>query len=143
MKGLLNSLPQGVAFAISGGIGNIIFFGLDQVINEWNPFEWQKIAVSFTVSYLISVWFQHLLHQVLVFGSSSNYWSSLFATYATYALSIVASPICSSFFSTYLGASQSTCWLLTVGSTGVMNYFLVSKAMDEKGPEVRNESKKN
>mmetsp|Transcript_33457 Transcript_33457/g.42123 ORF Transcript_33457/g.42123 Transcript_33457/m.42123 type:complete len:144 (-) Transcript_33457:196-627(-) len=141
MKAILGSIPQSIGFAISGGLGNVIFFYLDKLVYQSNPYDWQKVSVSWAISYLISVWFQHLLHQALVFGMSSNYWSSLFVTYATYSLSIVISPFLSSFFS-YMGISHSMCWFLTVGSTGVLNYFLVSKAMDtEKDESTKQEMK--
>jgi hypothetical protein len=38
----LGKLPQSVRFAISGGLGNIAFFYLDQAVLALNPFLWQK-----------------------------------------------------------------------------------------------------
>ncbi|KAG5178470.1 hypothetical protein JKP88DRAFT_80881 [Tribonema minus] len=128
---VLSFLPQPLRFAISGGLGNLCFFFIDKAVYMYNPFDWQKATVSWAVSYLISVWLQHSLHTLLVFGRSSEggYWTSLAVTYATYSVSIALSPVVNAALINYVGLSHSLAWFGTLASTGVLNYFTVSKAM--------------
>jgi putative flippase GtrA len=87
-------------------------------------------TVSWAVSYLLSVWLQHALHLLLVFGAAKGgYWRSLFVMYATYSVSIALSPLVNAGLINYLHTSHTLAWFGTVASTGILNYFTVSAAM--------------
>ena len=46
---------------------------------------------AFTVAYIISIWFQHILHSQLVYGWGDSYWKGLVACYTGYSFALVAS----------------------------------------------------
>lgn len=127
---MIDRIPQPIRFALAGGIGNVAFFYLDQAVYAANPFSWQRSTVSWALSYLISVWLQHFLNTILVFGRNKNgYWSSLAKTYMTYTISIVLSPIVNMGLINYLNFGHQMAWFGTLASTGMLNYFTVSAAM--------------
>ena len=71
---------------------------------------------------------QHTLNELLVFGrSKGGYWKALGITYLTYSVSLAISPFINSLLINSLGASHSVAWFGTLASTGLLNFFTVSK----------------
>lgn len=64
-----------ILFYISGGIGTALFFLLYQQMLTWTIVGGSQSA-AWTLSYLLSIIWQHLLHRHLVFGATSPYLSS-------------------------------------------------------------------
>ena len=91
-------LPQYPRFLVSGGIGNVFLFFMDEgfyklvlkkIQNDLPAFlQKNPESVSFFVAYLAQIVIQHYLHAMLVFGRDSintkeKYLKTLKATYAT------------------------------------------------------------
>lgn len=80
------------------------------------------------MAYIASIWWQHLLHRVLVFGSGAKYWTSLAMTYGTYTLSWVLSTGAQYVLTAHLFVDHRTAWALTLVGTGFLNYFTLQQA---------------
>jgi len=98
-----------------------------------NPYPWKKETVSWVISYLCSIVWQHYLHGVLVFGGaprflSFQYFKSLGKTYLAYSLSILLSSVINDFLVAWIGLEHTLAWVATVVATGILNYFTVKEA---------------
>lgn len=139
-----SSLRSFLLFNFSGGLGTAIFYFLydsmqssiaaslavpDSPLHAYSVY---SASIAWTVSYLISILFQHALHRWLVFGSGAPYCSSLVLTYIAYSLGIVLSSVLSTLFTVYLLIPHRLSFVLTLAATGIINYFTVSNAMTEK-----------
>jgi len=118
-------VPELARFMTSAGIGNILFFYIDIVLYDlviyplslhlnnlrydskgmakFLPskfmFHKNKESISFFVSYLIQIVFQHVLNAFLVHGletvsTREKYLSTLGYTYSSYFVSLIGSTIC-------------------------------------------------
>jgi len=127
-----HKLPQYPRFAISGLIGTVLFYLLYKLVFIFNPIEWHHAAVSWTISYLCSIIWQHWLHQTLVFytarGSSSmtSYLKELGLTYVSYSAGIVLSHFTMVLLVDILQFDYQLAWLFTLSFTGVVNYVFLS-----------------
>jgi hypothetical protein len=119
-------------FNLSGTIGTILFFYFDKTLfaSALNPISYQRETVTWTVSYIISILWQHSLHRLLVFGTSAPYVSSLLKVYVAYALSIASSSVINFLLVAYVGASHRQAWVLTLVITGVLNMYTVKTAFE-------------
>ena len=132
-------LPQFIRFNLSGVIGTILFqqlnsaiyYGLAEFEHEY------KSAAVFGLSYFISCLWQHALHRYLVFGATQPYFMSLIAFYATYALSIAASPVVNGLLTAGIGLSMEVAYWISISIIGLMNYFTAGAVMGEsnKNPD--------
>ena len=127
-------LPEFIRFNLSGWIGVILFQQLNSAIYySLDGFEHEyKSAVVFGVGYFISCLWQHALHRYLVFGATQPYLTSLFAFYATYAISIAASPVVNGVLTAGIGLSMEVAYWISLGAIGLLNYFTAGAVMRQK-----------
>lgn len=147
-----------VLFTLSGLIGTGLFYvvyeamqsafsqEMNKPVSPLYPYREYSAALSWTLSYAMSIVWQHALHRYLVFGPVAAYWKSLFHTYISYTLGLVLSSLFSTLFTVYLHIPHQISFGLTLGVTGVINYFTVSEAMGgdkkEKGKSGKEKSSK-
>lgn len=118
-------------FQISGAVGTALYFVLYNALLAVYPPHWPyHISVCLGLAYAASILWQHSLHRFFVFGFGAPYLRSLCATYAAYALSMVASPFITEFFVQSVGVGAQAAWFLGLIICGVLNYFTVSKAFE-------------
>ena|SRR3989338_6003053 len=123
-----------IKFLISGAIGTCIFYGMYEGLYKFLP--QFGSTLSWVVSYVISICFQHFLHSKLVFNNwdalkpifSARYNKSLIGTYLAYMLSLLLSPAIT-FLLDFLHVNYRLSFLITLNLTGVINYFTVKKAL--------------
>jgi hypothetical protein len=108
-------------FGLSGLIGTLLFKILFDVLMAACTFKQGCSAASWFVSYLLSIIWQHFLHERLVFGVSANYWESLFWTYVSYSASFVVSTALNWVLVENLHFSAGLAWFITLASTGERN----------------------
>jgi len=84
-----------------------------------------RSTLAWTVSYMISIAWQHSLHRWIVFGSRGDYWKSLIWTYASYTVSLIVSTLMNDVLTQTIKFPHQLAWVLTLGATGVLNYFAV------------------
>ena len=142
MQSFRQNIPEPTRFIISGAIGSAAFWGLNEVAVASLPASVPSpISVSFFIAYLISIWLQHFLHSVLVYGWVQSYWSGLFSTYTGYSLALVLSTPINYVLVEYIKLGASGAWLGTLIITGIGNYFLLSLLM-KKDSKVANKKDK-
>ncbi|CAM9370717.1 unnamed protein product [Phaeothamnion confervicola] len=130
---LRSRIPRPVLFMVAGAVGNFFFFYLSQIVYALNTCEWQRASVSWTLSYFISIWLQHALNALIVFGMPEKYWRGLGATYATYSITLGLSPLVNAaIIASIPNCTPTTAWWGTLGATGCINYLTVSSAMEDK-----------
>ena len=105
---------------------------MNEAIVRFNPIEKQKITVAWFLSYLISIWIQHALHAILVYGWVFSYWKGLLATYTGYSLALFASVPINAVLVNFLRATVSEAWIGTLVLTGMANYFLLGKLLSAR-----------
>eukprot|EP01127_Copromyxa_protea_P002814 TRINITY_DN12753_c0_g1_i1.p1 TRINITY_DN12753_c0_g1~~TRINITY_DN12753_c0_g1_i1.p1 ORF type:complete len:144 (-),score=18.13 TRINITY_DN12753_c0_g1_i1:65-460(-) len=115
---------QVVLFNLSGLIGTALFFGVYNFILSQFP---DSQGLVWTLSYLLSIVWQHALHRAIVFGSSQPYFKSLISTYAAYSVGIVLSMVLM-WVLERLQIDGTVSWFIGLIFTGVLNYFTVSAA---------------
>ena len=155
MEAFRTSVPEPVRFSTSGAIGSAAFWVLNEAVVAALPPGDASVTAAWFLSYILSIWLQHLLHSTLVYGWTGGYWTGLAATckfLAVCALSVAGSchlnhaPASCSSDAGYSGAlvasvpinaglvqvaglSASNAWGGTLLITGVANYFLLSKLL--------------
>ena len=73
-------MPEPARFFLSGNIGSAAFWLLNELCVAALPPGDASITQAWFLSYLVSIWLQHLLHSTLVYGWRDGYWSGLAAT---------------------------------------------------------------
>jgi hypothetical protein len=143
-------LPQIFRFFVSGNLGNLCFFYLEQIIYDFlsnNPdkltrfgfggvefLDKNQAGISFFAAYLLQIVSTHLLFAVLVYGITTintpeKYFKTLSGQFKIYAVSLVGSTI----LNTYLlssGIDKTAAFFATMLIFACFNYFLVSWAVD-------------
>lgn len=142
-----------IRFAMSGLIGNAIFFGLDKaflpiiIIASHRPLmvRVSKIiatnaeSISFFLAYLVDIIIQHFLNAVLVFGletiaTREMYLSSLATAYTAYFGTLCGSTVLQAHL-LRLGLSKSIAFWSTIALGSVVNYLvLTTLAVRSKTP---------
>jgi len=120
-------------FFVSGCIGSLLFYFFYLALFAIYPFDVQKASVTWTISYLVSILWQHSIHRILVFGSGGHYWRTLMLTYLSYSTSIILGHFFMMALES-LGFDYKISWALNLGITGIFNYFLVSAAFSSGKP---------
>lgn len=125
-----------IKFFISGFIGTVIFYLLYETFHSYLFVAMDNNStMSWVVGYMLSIWIQYELHSRVVFnnrnekGSSKPYHVRLLMTYAVYSFSMVMSTIVNYACNVYLQIDHRIVWLLSVASTGIVNYFAVKSYM--------------
>jgi len=119
-------------FLLSGTIGTVLFYGFYEMVYAFVPYEKNRAAIAWTISYLCSIVWQHALHRYLVFGGRGSYWKTLFWTYVSYSLSIVLSHFLMAVLVDFLGIDYRLSWGGTLGVTGLLNYLMLKIAFGKE-----------
>lgn len=144
------AIPQVVRFAVSGNLGNLLFFFFEKTFYarviasdmfQKSPkvLQSNKQTFSFIVSYLINIVPQHFLNAVLVFGLNSintveKYVVTLSECYVTYGFAMVGSTATNSFLLNK-GISKDWAFFVSIYGFSVLNYIVLnwlSKRATEK-----------
>ena len=126
-------------FVISTIISTILFYilflCLDVMIKRWfalPPFiTGYSFSISYCISYLTSVVWQHFFNQYFVFsitGNSNNrenFCDSLFRTYLVYGCSLLITGIVGSLLQVYCGIADEFVLFVTLPISGIINYYLL------------------
>jgi putative flippase GtrA len=113
-------------FLISGLWCDILQLFLDYLISIIYVFEFEKVTVCWTVSYILSIAVRHTSHKYLVFGEyEGTYFDSLLRTYCAYSTSIFLSMLTNSLLVNFLNCPHLVAWFLTMIWTGVYNYCVL------------------
>ena len=138
------AVPQIVRFGMSGTLGNVIFYIMDQNFYKFVMLrhidDFPKIvnrnaeSISFFISYLGQVVIQHMMNAALVFGLDTirgKYFQSLLTCYTTYASTLIVS----TFFNAFLlerGISKNVAFWFTLYGFGIINFILLSRVSDSQ-----------
>ena len=127
----METIPKAVRFQISGLIGTVLFYFLYRLVIDVlsvGP------TLAWLLSYMASNWWQFELHSRIVFLNrhtmQNTYFKKLGGTYLMYSVSMGLSTVLHAFLMNMLGFAETLSWVLTLVSTGLLNYFTVSKVMD-------------
>ena len=80
MEKFRTAVPEPGRFFLSSNIGSAAFWGLNELCVAALPPGDASVTQAWFLSYLASIWLQHLLHSSLVYGWGDGYWSGLAAT---------------------------------------------------------------
>ena len=80
MEKFRTAVPEPARFLLSSNIGSAAFWGLNELCVAALPPGDTSVTQAWFLSYLASIWLQHLLHSTLVYGWAKGYWSGLAAT---------------------------------------------------------------
>ena len=116
---------QTINYFAVGIIGNIIFYSFYQFFIYILPDPAAYTTLAWVLSYLISIFWQHLLFRYYVFGIQTPYLKSLIWTYLSYTISIVLSAVLNYVLIYYASLNESLVWFITFVISSFINYFLV------------------
>ena len=113
----------------------ILFLCLDFMIRHWFALPLfivrYSFSISYCISYLTSVIWQHFFNQYFVFTMaisappSDAFCDSLLRTYVVYGTSLLITGIIGSVLQVYAGLADEFVLVLTLPMSGVMNYYLL------------------
>ncbi len=66
-----------------------------------------------------------------MYGRGGRYWNSLFKTYLAYSLSLLLSTGANHVLVSVFGVNHRIAFVLTLVTTGILNYFTVSAAFKD------------
>mmetsp|Transcript_19618 Transcript_19618/g.28964 ORF Transcript_19618/g.28964 Transcript_19618/m.28964 type:complete len:233 (-) Transcript_19618:13-711(-) len=139
-------VPEPVRFMTSAGLGNIAFFGIDQVLYKSvvaplakdapKFYQRNKETISFFFAYLIQVGFQHLLNALFVYGidtisTAEKYFDTLLLTYSSYSVALVGSTVGNALLMKQ-GISKNVAFWSTIFGFGILNFFLLRSLISTK-----------
>jgi hypothetical protein len=131
------SVPKPVRFGLSGSLGNLFLLGFYQLL-LWgsaavaladNPF---RASVCWALAYGIAIPVFNILHSELVFGRPESYYVTLPAAYASYGGAAAVSLFITFTLSNGTSLSAGLIGVVTLITTGILNYITVSKAHEKK-----------
>lgn len=125
-------IPQVIRFGMCGLVGALLHYYFNFFV-YWTLSSYHsdyKSAVAFGVSNFISLLWKHMLHRNLVFNDKTHYWQSLLTFYASYSVSIAASPLVNAFYSVWVGLDMRIAYWATIASFGVFNFMILKFAID-------------
>jgi hypothetical protein len=130
-------LPQFGRYCVSGIVGNLLFYVIEQALYEAmerlkldNSVRAYQDSISFAVGYLMHIVGQHYAHALLVYGlatidTSSKYRRTLFGLYGV----LIPSTIASTWVNGQLlqfGLKKTAAFMVTISLFTCINYTLVS-----------------
>jgi len=128
---------QKCAFLLSSLIGTAILYSMFQlqfaIFTSQHFFEGplsnsKAFALSYYISYLFSILWQHVLNRWLVFeNSEETFLDSLISTYLVYGVTMLLTSILSMILITLLDWTPTTVFWLTLPFNGVANYYLLQR----------------
>merc|ERR1719229_145761 len=83
-------------------------------------------GIAYSLSYLISVLYQHALNRYLVFTPSDTFCESLLQTYVVYGVSLVGTSIIGSVIMSLTKCRAELILIITLPLSGLSNYLLLS-----------------
>ncbi|KNC55543.1 uncharacterized protein AMSG_01805 [Thecamonas trahens ATCC 50062] len=122
-------MKEFVMFNVSGAIGTALFYALYTALVWAYPVEWPYPATAAWVgSYTPSIAWQHVLHQLFVFGTpeGGSVLSGLGKTYVVYSASLVGSTAINWLAVEKLSVAANAAFVLGLVITGAIN-FVASK----------------
>lgn len=135
-KNLSHDIREKLLFTISSIIGTILFLLLYESIHslliysiELNTTGDTTFLLSYTISYLISIVWQHELNRILLQSvnnnqpTSMNYCISLLHTYTVYSASLLCVSLFGSLAIRYLDAPTRLITFLSIPFAGCINYY--------------------
>jgi hypothetical protein len=140
------SVPEPLRFMTSASLGNIAFFGIDQVLYKSvivpltkdapKFYQKNKESISFFFAYLIQVGFQHLLNAIFVYGidtisTAEKYLDTLVLTYSTYSIALVGSTVGNALLMRQ-GIPKNVAFWSTIFGFGILNFFLLKYLISTK-----------
>lgn len=115
--------PKYLWYMISGGLCDVIQLGILYLIHTYVI---RNQSICWMVAFCISILFRHTFHRYLVFGNYiGGYIASLLRMYTGYSVTIVLSTIVNYILSHIFEVNVFVLAILTMGWTGVVNYFIL------------------
>lgn len=134
---IFHKRTQFIRFVISGTIGTALFYLLYEflyfLLQYAKPLLDYRASISWFVSYVLSILWQHALHRYLVFGTQNSYWKTLFWTYVSYTLSLVISPAIIYLLVDYMGMYYQLGWVISLCATGLFNWVTLKFSFSLEG----------
>jgi len=128
---------QKCAFLFSSLVGTAILYSMfqmqfailtSQYFFEGPLSESKAFVLSYYISYLFSILWQHLLNRWLVFeNSDDSFLESLLSTYLIYGVTMLLTSILSMILISVLEWTPTTVFWLTLPVNGVANYYLLQR----------------
>jgi len=128
---------QKCAFIFSSLVGTAILYSMFQmqfaILTSQHLFEGplsnsKAFALSYYVSYLFSILWQHVLNRWLVFENSEDgFLDSLLSTYLVYGVTMLLTSILSMILITALEWTPNTVFWFTLPVNGIANYYLLQR----------------
>lgn len=118
--------PRYLWYMLSGGICDIIQFGIDIMLH----FTWQiqDASLCWALGFILSIAFRHSFHRYLVFGDYvGGYYRSLARMYGGYSIIIVLSTGFNILMTRVIAIPHYMAWITTLLWTGIANYFILKK----------------
>jgi len=128
LKERWHDLPEQARYIIVGGSGVAIGWLMYNIIYILNPAESYRATSSWLTSYLFAVVLQHSLHYRLTFKNSTTpYLRSLTGAFTAYSGGLVVTTILNAGLTEGLQFHHQFAWLISVGSSVVLNYILLKR----------------
>jgi len=135
-KHLDPDVQQQILFSISTLIGTVVFYFIFECVHffiKLQIFIFPRISapsytfgIAYSLSYLISVVYQHALNRYLVFTPEDSFCESLLQTYVVYGVSLVGTSIVGSVIMSMTGIKPELVLTITLPLSGLSNYLLLS-----------------
>lgn len=119
LSALLHELAR---FVLSGALGLLVGFGLYEAAFALLPDNPSRATVAWLLSYLFGIGVQHALHRRIVFGTSASYWTSLWRTYAIYAVGSFLAGGLNLILNEATDWHHRLVWLLTMAVVSLLNF---------------------
>jgi len=142
-KHLDPEVQQQILFSLSTLIGTVVFYIIFECVHffiKLQVFMFPRLiaapsytfGIAYSLSYLISVLYQHALNRYLVFTPSDTFCESLLQTYVVYGISLVGTSIIGSVIMSITGMTPELVLTITLPLSGLSNYVLLS-ALNKTG----------
>lgn len=135
-KHLDPDVQQQILFSISTLLGTVVFYFIFECVHffiKLQIFIFPRISapsytfgIAYSLSYLISVVYQHALNRYLVFTPHDTFCESLLQTYVVYGVSLVGTSIIGSVIMSMTGIKPELVLTITLPLSGLSNYLLLS-----------------
>lgn len=138
-RDLSSEHQEQVLFTMATLLGTLTFLVLFECFYRLNSYTLEAaetvFSVSYVAAYLISIVWQHALNRWLIHSfAAAPYWASLGQTYIVYSLSLAVMASAGAILISFLAISPRLVTLLTLPSSGVLNYYLLTFAMRLRDP---------
>ncbi|KRX06664.1 hypothetical protein PPERSA_07898 [Pseudocohnilembus persalinus] len=125
----MEKYPKVIRYFIAGILGNIVLYLLDRFFLEFNPFDWQKETVAWTLSNIFHTPAQYILFEKLTFGEKENKIKGILGVYMSYSVGTVVGIIMNYILINQFSMNNDHAWLITLILTAFVNFVMVSYFM--------------